>query len=29
MRLRHDPKEVRHVSDAREFGRVAVLFGGT
>ena len=29
MRLRHDPKLVRHVTDAREFGRVAVLFGGT
>ena len=29
MRLRHDPKLVRHVTEAREFGRVAVLFGGT
>ena len=29
MRLRHDPKVVRHVTDAKEFGRVAVLFGGT
>jgi D-alanine-D-alanine ligase len=29
MRLRHDPKAVRHVTDAKEFGRVAVLFGGT
>ena len=29
MRLRHDPKIVRHVTDAQEFGRVAVLFGGT
>jgi D-alanine-D-alanine ligase len=29
MRLRHDPKLIRHVSEAREFGRVAVLFGGT
>jgi D-alanine-D-alanine ligase len=29
MRLRHDPKIVKHVTDAREFGRVAVLFGGT
>ena len=29
MRLRHDPKLVRHVSSAAEFGRVAVLFGGT
>jgi D-alanine-D-alanine ligase len=29
MRLRHDPKIVRHVTDAKEFGRVAVLFGGT
>jgi D-alanine-D-alanine ligase len=29
MRLRHDPKAVRHVTDAREFGRVAVLLGGT
>jgi len=29
MRLRHDPKNSRHVTDAREFGRVAVLLGGT
>ena len=29
MRLHHDPKIVRRVTDAREFGRVAVLFGGT
>jgi D-alanine-D-alanine ligase len=29
MRLRHDPKIVRQVTDARDFGRVAVLFGGT
>jgi D-alanine-D-alanine ligase len=29
MRLRHDPKILRHVTDAKEFGRVAVLFGGT
>jgi len=29
MRLRHDPKIIRHVTDAKEFGRVAVLFGGT
>jgi D-alanine-D-alanine ligase len=29
MRLRHDPKIVRHVTDPKEFGRVAVLFGGT
>jgi D-alanine-D-alanine ligase len=29
MRLRHDPKAVRHVTDARDFGRVAVLLGGT
>jgi D-alanine-D-alanine ligase len=29
MRLRHDPKIVRHVNEAREFGRVAVLLGGT
>jgi D-alanine-D-alanine ligase len=29
MRLRHDPKIVRHVTEAREFGRVAVLLGGT
>lgn len=29
MRLRHDPKIVRHVTDAKDFGRVAVLFGGT
>jgi len=29
MRLRHDPKAVRHVTDAKEFGRVALLLGGT
>jgi D-alanine-D-alanine ligase len=29
MRLRHDPKLVRHVTSAAEFGRVAVLLGGT
>jgi D-alanine-D-alanine ligase len=29
MRLTHDPKRLRHVTDAKEFGRVAVLFGGT
>jgi D-alanine-D-alanine ligase len=29
MRLRHDPKTVRHVTDAKEFGRVALLLGGT
>ena len=29
MRLRHEPRQVRHVSEAREFGRVAVLLGGT
>jgi len=29
MRLRHDPKIVRHVTDPKDFGRVAVLFGGT
>jgi D-alanine-D-alanine ligase len=29
MRLTHDPKLVRHATDAKEFGRVAVLFGGT
>ena len=29
MRLRHDPKVIRHVTDAKDFGRVAVLFGGT
>jgi D-alanine-D-alanine ligase len=29
MRLRHDPKTLRHVTDAKEFGRVAVLLGGT
>lgn len=28
MRLRHDPKLARPVSDPREFGRVAVLLGG-
>jgi D-alanine-D-alanine ligase len=29
MRLRHDPTIVRHITDAKEFGRVAVLLGGT
>ena len=29
MRLRHDPKCRRQVTDGREFGRVAVLLGGT
>jgi len=29
MRLRHDPKIIRHVTEAKDFGRVAVLFGGT
>ncbi|MDF3019366.1 MAG: D-alanine--D-alanine ligase [Steroidobacteraceae bacterium] len=29
MRLRHDPKLLRHVTDPKEFGRVAVLLGGT
>ena len=29
MRLRHDPKLVRHVASASDFGRVAVLLGGT
>jgi D-alanine-D-alanine ligase len=29
MRLHHDPKILRHVTDAKVFGRVAVLFGGT
>jgi len=28
MRLHHDPAGLRRVSDAREFGRVAVLLGG-
>ena len=28
MRLSHEPGRLRRVSDAREFGRVAVLFGG-
>jgi D-alanine-D-alanine ligase len=28
MRLTYDPRLLRRVSDAREFGRVAVLFGG-
>lgn len=28
MRLRHDPGGLRRVSDAHEFGRVAVLLGG-
>ena len=29
MRLRHDPKIVRHVTAPAEFGRVALLLGGT
>ena len=29
MRLRHDPAALRRVQSAAEFGRVAVLFGGT
>jgi len=29
MRLRHDPRLLHHVTDAAEFGRVAVLLGGT
>ena len=29
MRLRHDPKLIRHVTDSKDFGRVAVLLGGT
>jgi D-alanine-D-alanine ligase len=29
MRLRHDPKTARRVTDANAFGRVAVLLGGT
>jgi D-alanine-D-alanine ligase len=29
MRLLHDPKALRTVRDPKEFGRVAVLFGGT
>jgi D-alanine-D-alanine ligase len=29
MRLSHDPTVVKRITDAREFGRVAVLFGGT
>ncbi|HKD53337.1 MAG TPA: D-alanine--D-alanine ligase [Steroidobacteraceae bacterium] len=28
MRLNYEPGQLRRVSDAREFGRVAVLFGG-
>ncbi len=28
MRLLHDPKGLHHAADAKEFGRVAVLFGG-
>ncbi len=28
MRLQHDPKAARHVTDPKAFGRVAVLFGG-
>lgn len=29
MRLSHDPRRVRRVTDAAEFGRVAVMLGGT
>ena len=29
MRLRHDPAALQRVTDARAFGRVAVLFGGS
>jgi D-alanine-D-alanine ligase len=29
MRLRHDPKVLRHVTDPKDFGRVALLLGGT
>jgi D-alanine-D-alanine ligase len=29
MRLRHDPKVQRHVTDPKDFGRVALLLGGT
>jgi D-alanine-D-alanine ligase len=29
MHLRHDPKGLRRVRDAAEFGRVAVLYGGS
>lgn len=29
MRLDHDPGRMRSVADARDFGRVAVLFGGS
>ncbi len=28
MRLVHDPRALRHIGDAREFGKVAVLLGG-
>jgi D-alanine-D-alanine ligase len=28
MRLVHDPRGLRHIDDAREFGKVAVLLGG-
>ena len=29
MRLTHDPSRLRHAEEPKEFGRVAVLFGGT
>ncbi|HEY8508967.1 MAG TPA: hypothetical protein VIL32_11460, partial [Steroidobacteraceae bacterium] len=29
MRLKHDPKAARRVENPSEFGRVAVLFGGS
>src|SRR5262245_6847498 len=28
MRLKHDPSALKRVNDPKEFGRVAVLFGG-
>ena len=28
MRLQYDPTRLRRVTDPRDFGRVAVLFGG-
>ncbi len=29
MRLRHDPEALRRINDAKDFGRVAVLLGGS
>ena len=28
MRLKHDPASLKHVTEPKAFGRVAVMFGG-